>query len=143
MSQVRRQNELRFHQREQQHRDDDGRYLREELTALALDHEQRHEGDDGCQHAEGDGQRHLLGADDHGIRRRHAALEMRIYVLSGDDGVVHDDAEHEYECEQADDVDGHIEQGQQRKRTGKGNGYPHADPQRNREAQEQCKQREN
>ncbi len=69
MLHVGRQDELGLYQGEQEHRNDDHGYLGKDRAPVALDHEQRDEGNNGRQHSEGNRNGDFLGALDRGLGR--------------------------------------------------------------------------
>jgi hypothetical protein len=108
--QVARQHQLGLDQRVAEAGDHRDAQEEEYLAHPARDHEQRHEGRHRRQHAEDHGNRDLVGAVDGGPFAIPRATLVGVHVLAHDDGVVHQDPQHQDEGEQRDLIDGDPEE---------------------------------
>ncbi len=122
------QDELCLHERQEHDADeDDGDRLKHDAE---VSEPERHgqEGDDGGEHAEGDGRSQAARALDGGLQRRQALLSHGVHLLGGDDGVVHDDPEHEDEAEDGGEIDRQSEQRHEREGAKEGHEHAYGDP---------------
>ena len=137
---VRWQDELGFHQREDEAEHHHPANGLAHLGDRARDEQQRRERHDGGEHAERGRHGHALRADDDVGQRVTVALGFGVNALADDDRVIHHDAKHHDEREQAHGVDGDADgcAGQQHEGAHEGHRQANRHPDGDAQAQEQA-----
>ena len=140
--QVRGQDELGLHQREQQADHHRAPQHREELHHPALDQNQRREGRNRSEHAEDDRHGDVEGPPHGRFSTLHTRLPVGVDALPDHDRIVDDDPEHQQEPHDGERADREAQGRKQREGPEQRDGNSCCNPERHAEAQDQGEHRQ-
>ncbi len=138
-----RENEERFKEGDNQHRDHDDRHRRHDLAKCTCGKKQGCESGHRCEHPNGDGGRYPQHARQCSAWSGLACLLRREDIFTGDNCIIHHDAQHDDQGEKAHHGDGDAEQRGDHQTAEKRNGDPHTGPEGELQVEKQNQRQEN